>query len=297
MSTTLTEEPVRFCGEAVTSAQRALIESVVERYPGLSRAELALTVCELLDWRRPSGGLKARECRAFLEQLDGLKLPQKKRTKPIGAKTAVPHTARGEPGEPLQGLLGAFGPPTLARVTDADQRSLWRELLGRYHYQGYAVPFGAHVRYFVHLPLPTPQLVGCLQFSSAAWRLRTRDQWIGWSDQCRGEHLQRIVNNSRFLILPWVQVRFLASAVLALAARRIRQDWSEAYAIEPLMLETLVDTARFRGTCYRAANWRSLGETAGRGRMDRKHERHGASPKAVLVYPLVKNVHARLLAP
>lgn len=297
MSEVSTLEPIRFCGIEVTAAQMTLIDTVVKRHRGLSRMELAHTLCELLDWRRANGGLKARECREFLERLADLTLPEKQRTKPVGSKTRVVRTARGEPGEPLQGALSDFVLPQVTRVTQPDERALWRELVGRYHYQGHAVPFGAHLRYFVHLALPRPQLVGCLQFSSAAWRLRARDQWIGWSDECRGRQLQRIVNNSRFLLLPWVQVRYLASAVLAAAARRIGKDWLATYGIEPLLLETLVELSRFQGTCYRAANWLVLGETSGRGRMDRAHQRHGASPKTVLVYPLVRHAQARLLAP
>ena len=121
-----------------------------------------------------------------------------------------------------------------------------------------------------------------------------RDRWIGWDDAQRARALQRIVNNSRFLVLPWVQVRNLASAALAGAARRLVADWLAAYAVRPLLLETLVDTTRFAGTCYRAANWRELGTTSGRGRMDRGHQRHGAAPKTVFVYPLVDDVHRRL---
>jgi hypothetical protein len=121
-----------------------------------------------------------------------------------------------------------------------------------------------------------------------------RDRWIGWDDATRGKNLQRIVNNSRFLLLPWVHIRNLASKVLSLAARQVKQDWRAHYGIPHLLLETLVDTSRFAGTCYRAANWIEIGMTKGRGRMDRENKRHGESPKRIYLYPLTADAHKRL---
>jgi len=288
---------IKFCGHAVTARELALIESVVNSCMRLSRTELASTVCELLGWRRANGGLKSRECWALLEQLEasvGLALPVRRKTKPKGARTRVPRSAQGEPGEALCAPLGELTPVALTRVTTLEQRALWRELVGRYHYQGHAVAYGAHLRYLVSVARPTAQVVGCLQFSSPAWRLAARDRWIGWDDRQRARNLQRIVNNSRFLVLPRVRVRNLASTVLARAARTLVADWERAYAVRPLLLETLVDTARFAGTCYRAANWVAVGATSGRGRDDRHHQRHGHAPKAVFVYPLARHARARL---
>jgi hypothetical protein len=288
---------IRFCGEGVSSGELELIEGVVRSCCGLSRAELAHTVCELLEWRRANGALKARECRELLERLErqgALKLPAKHATKAKGTRTRVPRTARGERGAPVRGALSTHTPIELTVVREAQQRTLWRELVGRYHYQGHAVPYGAQLRYLVSVSRPQPQVVGCLQFSSAAWRMAARDGWIGWDDAQRTRALQRVVNNSRFLLLPWVEVRYLASAVLARAARRLPGDWQAAYAVRPLLLETLVDSARFAGTCYRAANWLAVGTTSGRGRMDRAHRRHGRAPKAVWVYPLCRDARERL---
>jgi hypothetical protein len=254
-------------------------------------------VCELLEWRRANGALKARECWEFLERLEAhgaFELPAKQATKPKGARTRVPRTARGERGAPVRGTLSAFAPIELILVREPGQRTLWRELVGRYHYQGHAVPYGAQLRYLVRVLRPEPQVVGCLQFSSPAWRMAARDEWIGWDDGQRGRALQRVVNNSRFLLLPWVEVRNLASAVLARAARRLPGDWEAAYAVRPVLLETLVDSTRFAGTSYRAANWVAVGSTSGRGRMDRAHQRHGHAPKAVWVYPLCRDARERL---
>lgn len=287
---------LQFSGRAVGPAELALIREVVAGCAGLSRMELAHTVCELLGWTRPRGALKGRECREFLERLDALGvlgLPAKRRGRPLGSRTQVPVTARGNPGVPLTGTVGDVGPIVLEEVRDPDQRLVFRELVGRYHYRGHAVPFGAHLRYLVYAAHPARVVVGCVQFSSPAWRLAVRDRWIGWDEAARRRNLQRVVTNSRFLLLPWVRVPNLASLVLARAVRRLGGDWPARYAVEPLLVETLVDP-RYPGTCYRAANWLALGDTAGRGRMDRAHQRHGAAPKTVWVYPLVPDAARRL---
>ncbi len=286
-----------FCGREFSAAELALMREVIASCSGLSRMELAHTVCELVDWTRPSGRLKARECREFLERLDAtgwLRLPPKWPGKPPGARTRVPRTAHGEPGPLVEGDVGHVAPIMLEPVRDPPQRHLFRELVGRYHYLGHAVPFGAHLRYVVWASQPARAVVGCLQFSSPAWRMAVRDQWIGWDDATRRRNLQRVINNSRFLILPWVRVRNLASTVLALAARAVARDWPVRYGVAPLLVETLVDRDRYRGTCYRAANWIELGVTTGRGRMDRAHRRHAGAPKTVLVSPLVPDARQQL---
>lgn len=283
-----------FGGRSFSSAEMELIYGVVERCGGLSRMELAHTVCELLQWARPGGGLKARECREFLEVLDArgvLRLPAKRATKPVGSITRVPVSARGEPAALLEGKVGAFEPIVLEPVRSPEQQLLFRELVGRYHYLGHAVPFGAHLRYLFY---SGDRVLGAMQFSSPAWRMAVREGWIGWDESARRANLQRVVNQSRFLILPWVRIANLASVVLARALRRLREDWPERYGVEPLLVETLVDESRYSGHCYRAANWVRLGETTGRGRMDAGHRREGVSPKAVWIYPLQANAAQRL---
>lgn len=287
----------RFSGKVFTPQEVALIHEVVETCSGVSRKELAHTISELLGWTRPGGSLKGRECREFLERLETaglLTLPEKQTRRPVGSVTTVPHTARGEPGAPLLGSVETYAPVVVQMVQHPDERLLFRELIGRYHYLGYAVPFGAHIQYLVSVSEPTATVVGGLQFSSAAWRMRARDQWIGWDDVTRARHLPRVVNNSRFLLLPWVHIKNLASTTLALALRRLPGDWEARYRVESLLVETLVDPARYTGGCYRAANWVELGETSGRGRDDRAHQRYGASPKRLWVYPLRRDALERL---
>jgi len=294
---TETEAPSRYSGRKFTPKELILIREVVESCSGLSPKELAQTVCELLGWKRPSGGLKAQECWEFLERLESagvLELPEKQRRRPLGSRTSVPVTARGDRGRDLVGEVGDFAPIEIEAVQAEDQRLLFRELVGRHHYLGHKVPFGALLRYLVYASRPERAVVGCVQFSSPAWRMAARDAWIAWDDATRQRNLQRVVNNSRFLILPWVRVKNLASRVLSLATRRLIVDWPRRYGVEVLLVETLVDTSRYSGHCYRAANWIRLGETTGRGRMDREHLRHGASTKTVLVYPLVKDAARRL---
>ena len=285
-----------FVGHAVGPDEVDLIKTVVSQHGGLSREELGATVCELLGWTRATGRLKARECREFLERLAAagvVTLPAKRIGRPVGARTAVPVTVRGDVHPPVTGTVGDLAPLQIVRVTTPDERLLFRELVGRHHYLGHAVPFGAHLRYVVWSSRPQPQVVACAQFSSAAWRMASRDAWIGWDDATRARQLPRVVNNSRFLILPWVRVKNLASTVLAQLARRIRADWQAAYGVTPVLLETLIDPARFDGASYRAANWIVVGTTTGRGRNDRTR-RTARVPKRVLIYPLVHNAAQQL---
>jgi hypothetical protein len=175
-----------------------------------------------------------------------------------------------------------------------DEQRGWRELVGRYHYLGYRTAYGAALRYLIEASGPQPSVLGCLQFSSPAWRIKARDRWIGWDEVNRKQHLPRLLNNSRFLILPWVRIPHLASHVLALSLRTVTEDWERHYGLRPWLAETLVDSSRFTGHCYRAANWIDVGSTTGRGRQDREHQRHGTAPKRVLLYPLRPDARQRL---
>ena len=287
-----------FKGREFSPAELSLIQELVSTYGTLSRHELASTVCEILGWTRPGGGVKAIECKELLCRLEAdgvLTLPALAKTKPRGSRTSVPRTARGEPQEPLVGTVSDVGPIQLRLLEHESDRLLWRELVGRYHYLGHKVPFGAHLRYLIEVSRPVLRTVGCLQVSSPAWRMGPRDRWIGWSEEVRRRNLQLIVNNSRFLLLPWVEVRNLASRTLAQLARQLPHQWEQAYGVRPVLLETLVDEARFTGTCYRAANWRRLGITQGRGRMDHDHSRLGKSPKIIYVYPLHRQARKLLV--
>ena len=284
-----------FCGREFTAEEVSLIREVVETCSGISRLELAHTVCELLEWKRPGGGLKARECRDLLERLESqgvLTLPDKKSCGSSKPRKLIVPAEKGQVHSQLSGSVEEFAPLNIELVERRQQRQLFQELLSRYHYLGYAMPYGARLQYLVYVSRPRREVVGCVQFSSPAWRMKVRDQWIGWDDASRQLRLQHIVNNSRLLVV--ARIDNLASMVLSGALKRLRTDWRQQYGVDPWLVETLVDRGRFYGGCYRAANFIVLGETSGRGRMDRTHQRHGAQVKTVLVYPLVKNARRRL---
>jgi len=290
------EDAWNFVGHAVRADELDLIRSIVHEYGGLSRMELAATVCELLGWTRATGRLKARECRDLLERLEAaeaIRLPAKRVGRPRGAQTAVPITARGDVAAMIRGTVHDLTPIVIERVTTREARLLFRELIGRHHYLGHATPYGAHLRYVIYATRPQRQVVACLQFSSAAWRLTPRDAWIGWDEATRVRHLPQVLNNSRFLVLPWIAAYNLASTILSRVARQVVPDWATTYGVTPLLLETLVDPRRFDGASYRAANWIVVGTTTGRGRNDR-HRRVVRVPKRVLIYPLVPDAAERL---
>lgn len=290
-----TKKQHKFCGREFTAEEVDLIKEVVDTCGGISRRELAHTVCELLDWNRTGGGLKARECQDLLTYLEGkgiLSLPEKRRAGNVGSRKSIAEVQPEAPYSALTGSVEAFTPLEVELVRSREQRELFKDLLTRYHYLGYAMPFGARLQYLVYVTRPRREVVGCVQFSSPAWRMKARDQWIGWDDRGREAALQQVVNNSRLLVL--APIRNLASAMLSAALRRLKPDWERQYGLAPLLVETLVDRQRFHGGCYRAGNWIEVGETSGRGRMDRHNQRHGDRVKRVLVYPLVKNAARRL---
>jgi len=285
----------KFCGREFTSEEVRLVQEVVRNCAGLSRTELSHTVSELLEWKRPGGGLKARECMDFLEQLavhEIIDLPGKKSSGKAKPRKSIAAVQDSRPYSHLCGSVEEFTPLDVELVDNREQRLLFQDLLSRYHYLGYAMPYGARLQYLIHTGRPRREVVACVQFSSPAWRIKARDQWIGWDDGTRSKRLQHVVNNSRLLIL--ARIKNLASMALSRALQHLGVDWLERYGVEPLLVETLVDRQRFHGGCYLASNWKLLGDTSGRGRTDRAHKRHGSEVKKVLVLPLVKNAVTRL---
>jgi hypothetical protein len=291
-----TDRPARpsFCGKPVSDDEWDVLLEIVDSC-GLSRHELARTICEALGWSRPNGRLKARECYEYLELLESkglVALPARRKQRPRGP-TSIVYTEAGREQPRREATLSEVAPVMLGLVSSGEDRALWRELIERYHYLGHKVAYGAHLRYLVWISQPRCELAGCIQFSSAARRLLARDRFIGWDDATRQKNLPRVVSNSRFLILPWLQIKGLASHVLSLAVRVVRDDWEEAYGTRPVLLESFVERERFAGTCYLAANWVEVGATAGRGRMDR-HTKRAEPVKRCLVYPLVRDFRRRL---
>jgi hypothetical protein len=286
-------ESMTFCGRTFHTGELELMRQTAREFSALGVTEIARTVCELLEWKRPSGGLKNHECRQLLERLqaDGfLQLPDLRKLGGRGARRIDVSTACCEP-VPVTCAASECEPLELVLVEGRAESRRWREQVERYHYLGCRVPFGAHLRYWVR---HRQRELACLLWTSPAWKMQARDTWIGWNHEQRQRNLQGVVNHGRFLILPWVQVKGLASKILALSARQMPRDWETRYGRRPLLLETLVDAARYRGTCYRAANWIHVGQTAGRGRMDRDHSVHGQAVKDIYLYPLVRDARQLL---
>jgi hypothetical protein len=286
-------ESVTFCGRTFVPSELDLMRHIARDFSGLGVTEIARTVCELLEWTRPNGGLKNHECRQLLERLQAegfLKLPELRLLGGRGPRRADVSGVCPEPA-PVACAASECEPLELVLVEGKIESRRWREQIERYHYLGCRVPFGANLRYWVR---HGEQELACLLWTSPAWKMQARDEWIGWSDRQRRHNLQWIVSNGRFLILPWVHVKGLASKILALSARQMTRDWESRYGHRPLLLETLVDAARFRGTCYRAANWIHVGQTTGRGRMDREHASHGRAIKDIYLYPLARDARQHL---
>lgn len=287
----------RSADKPLSNEQLELIRQITREFRSLALTELAQTVCELLEWKRPNGGLKSRECYLFLQALQQRGwLPWLPPPKPHVRR---PHQTRvsasSDPQPPGTGSLDEWLPVQVERIEQAADRQLFQQYIDRYHYLGYRVPYGAQLRYFVRSRREGEQarILACLLFTSAAWKMAPRDRYIGWDEAARPAGLTRIVNNSRFLILPWVRIPNLASHVLSLAAAALERDWPVHYGAEPVLLETLVDRNRYAGTCYRAANWISVGLTQGRGRMDRSGQAQGER-KEIFVYPLRRDWRRQL---
>ena len=266
----------------------------VESFPGLTRTELARTLCEHLDWRTATGRAKLDACHKLLEKLEKqgrVRLPAKRvyRTSPRGPVRRT-YSCATQPGPALECRLGELGEVSLEVVHSRARTRLWNEYVDRYHYLGFRRPFGCTVRYFVGCD---QGLLGCVLLAGAAHSVACRDRWIGWGEGPRLRQLPYVVNNTRFLIFPWIRVKHLASHVLGQLARRVRRDWQHLWGYVPVLLETFVDPERFHGTCYRAAGWIELGLSSGEGRR-RPGRRYTSTPKRVLVRPLVRDFRAQL---
>lgn len=274
-----------FSGKAISLEDIETIKWVRHRFPQLSRTEFTATICEILEWTTPAGRSKLPQCMAALEELESegvLELPvsrgNKKSISLIEAKIE-------EPCGEITGNIVDFEPIRLEIAKGREDSRLWRTYVDRYHMLGHKTVFGSRLNYFIK---SNEIMLGCIQFSASAWSLQGRDQWIGWDVDDRKKRLHLIVNNSRYLIFPWVRIKNLASKALALAAKQIQGDWLREYCYSPVLLETFVDLEHFNGTCYKAANWSYLGKTKGRGRMDR-NQGYSLSRKAIFVYPLQKD--------
>ena len=284
--------PEKLCGRPLSAADVETIRREIRLADPPIRSEIARRVCRALEWTNALGQPKLMSARVGLLRLHRagiIELPAP--TGGNGNGRPLKHEPKEWPPErPLGGSVGVLSGLRLSPVTDKGASRLWNGLIDRYHYLGYTPLPGAQMRYLIE---SDQGLLGALGYGAAAWKVASRDRWIGWERAVREAHLGRVLNNARFLLLPWIRVKNLASKVLALSAMQVAEDFAARYGERPVLLETFVEIPRFRGICYRAANWRYLGETQGRGKCDVAH-RAALPRKAVYVYPLTADFRRAL---
>ena len=284
-------------GRQLSGTDIGLIRSLLDEHPDWCRSRLSVELCERWAWRNAQGRLKDMAARTLLLKLERaghIRLPARRGSSPNGRRNRVVPLVPPAP-EPIRGTLRDLRPLSVSVVAPGSQDlRLFNGLLAHYHYLGHRNTVGENLRYLVRDRQGRP--VACALFGSAAWQCAARDAFLGWDRAARERNLQGLTNNTRFLIPTWVEVPHLASHVLGLIARRIRADWQAKYGHPVHALETFVDRSRFKGTCYRAANWRRLGATQGRTRNDRAHLIRVAV-KDVYLYPLSPDFRRELCAP
>ncbi len=276
------------CGREIKTEELAQIRQTVKTFSSLSRTELAHTVCEHLGWHTASGSNKVDACLKLLKTLEArglIQLPAQRDVSCKPGKTKVVKV-KALDQEPVKGTLTDIGPINLRVVVDQKEIVRFNEYMRHHHYLGTTRPFGCFLRYFIEGPDDT--LLGCLLFSGAAKAITPRDQWIGWSLNQRLRNLGFVVNNTRFLIFPWVKVRYLASHVLGKVVKVLARDWQQQWNYQPVLLETFVDPQHFAGTSYQAANFKYIGMTSGLGLL-RQGKNYTTTPKKIFVYPLVED--------
>ena len=281
-------------GREVSDADIELIRSLMVAHPKWGRTPLSVELCRRWNWCNAQGRLKDMAARTLLLKLERaghIQLPPRQRPSPNASRNRrIP--AKPAPSEPIYATLRNLRPLRVDIVAPrSDDARIFDGLLAHEHYLGHRTTVGENLRYLVRDRLG--RTVACVLFGSAAWKCADRDAFIGWDRAVREHNLQHITNNTRFLIPSWVQVPHLASHVLGLITRRIRSDWQAKYGHPVYALETFVDRSRFKGTCYRAANWIRLGATQGRTRNDRAH-RIKVPIKDVYLYPLIADFRVRL---
>ncbi len=281
----------RYSGKAFSPEDIEQVRTLIREHPQANRQRISYLVCEAFNWRKPDGGLKDMSCRVAMLRMHREGLielpPPKHKVKPC--RSFPRRTAQAGLQPLFEAAVHELQALRLEQVVRKDS-ALWNEYIDRYHYLGYKPLPGAQLRYFAYAGA---RLVGLLGFGAAAWKTGPRDAWIGWSRAQRHRNLSGVVNNARFLILPWIRVCCLAGKLLSMVSRELPEAWEARYGYRPVLLETFVESERFTGTCYRAANWQCLGQTQGRGKLG--DHRIGQVPiKDVWVYPLVRNCRAHL---
>lgn len=281
------ELKLKIRGRDIGSAEVSFLQEAIHLYWEKGRTYISRYICEQWDWRQANGSLKDMACRDLLLRLyrkGMIELPPS-RYKTRRRNRPTKHVQLEFPPEPIESKLQSILPIKLEMVRFTPDENMFNSFVNQYHYLGYRQIIGAHAKYIAY---SQGRPLACIGWGASAWKVASRDTYIGWNDEQRDARRDYIVQNTRFLILPWVRVQFLASHLLSLNARRISYDWQCLYNHPVVLLETFVDTTRFHGICYRAANWICVGETKGRGKYDR-YNRCEVPVKAVYVYPLKRS--------
>lgn len=286
--------PLKIQGRLIGETDVSAINGFLFENPGWNRSALSRELCRRWDWRRPDGQYKDMACRELLCKLETrslVKLPPRRTHGPRRAP-AVPVVEVDQ--SPVRCRIAEIQPVSVVDARGfAGDDATFNHLVRAYHYLGFNRTVGQNMKYLVRGHDGRP--LGCLLFGAAAWKCEARDQWIGWDAATRERNLQMVCGNTRFLILPWVEVPHLASHVLGACLRRLPGDWLRRYGTRVALAETFVDSSRFAGTCYKAANWMPVGKTKGRGRQDR-HTRSELSVKDIWLFPLRRDFRRVLLS-
>ena len=285
---------LRYRGKNITTADVEFIKELIAAHPSLSRRRLSTKLCQAWNWVQANGRLRTMVCRGLmlaLHRAGWIELPPVRKVMPNPlAQRRKPAPVLNPSWEAIQTKVSELGPIQIRQVRRTPQEKLFGSLLETYHYLAYTQPVGEHLKHLVYAR-GTP--IACLAWSSSPRHLAARDRFIGWSKEQRTAGIDGLAYNSRFLILPWVKVPHLASHLLGRVAQVVSADWQKLYHHPIHLLETFIDPERFRGSCYRAANWIYLGQTTGRGKADRTH-RANRSRKELWVYPLAKDFRQQL---
>lgn len=278
---------------AVTTSEVTFIRNLIAEHPASSRRDLSKKLCQAWNWVQANGALRDMVCRGLMLQLhrEGhIELPPVRQVSINPLAKRVPPALIDVNDAPLHTNFAGIGPLEIRQVRRTPDEPLFNSLMQEHHYLGYTQPVGEHLKYMV---FANGRPVACMAWSSAPRHLGERDRFIGWSPKARLKNIHLLAYNTRFLILPWVEVPHLASHLLGRIARCLSADWQRLYGHPIYYLETFVDPQRFRGTCYRAANWLLLGLTTGRGK-DATSSKPNRPIKQILGYPLVKDFRERL---
>jgi hypothetical protein len=286
-------ETLTYRNRTITQDDIAFIQKVIAGHHAEGRTAISRLICQAWNWRQVNGQLKDMVCRGLLlilERKQLISLPPRIKGNNNSLRHQTPQATMEVCQHPVTDQVKNLKPIELRQVRRSPEERLFNSLIQQFHYLGYSQPVGEHLKY---LAFAGDRLLACLAFSSAPYALACRDAFIGWSPEARQRNRHLLAYNTRFLILPWVRVPHLASHLLALAARTITDDWQRIYHHPIVWLETFVDTERFAGTCYRAANWTWLGLTAGRGKYNKGRKKF-TSIKAMYGYPLTRDFQKRL---